>query len=81
MVPTITMTLRELPLLIHGIGLRKDAELLPQGLVAYDKVVARRQFMLLSKLAQQVDCYRLYFGRNVEELPHLIDPLLEGRGR
>lgn len=56
-------------------------ELLPQGLVAYDKDVARRQFVLLSKLAQQVDCYRLYFGRNVEELPKLIDPLLEGRGR
>lgn len=52
-------------------------ELLPQGLVAYDKEIARRQFHVLAKLAQQVDCYRLYFGRDLLALPDLIDPLLE----
>lgn len=52
-------------------------ELLPQGLVAYDKEVTRRQFEVLVKLARQVDCYRLHFGRDVTALPKLIDPLLE----
>ncbi len=51
-------------------------ELLPQGLVAYDNRVASRQFQLLARLAQQVRCYRLHFGRDVTALPALIDPLL-----
>lgn len=55
------------------------AELLPQGLVAYDKEIACHQFRLLSKLAQQVECYRLNFGRDVAALPDLIDPLLQER--
>lgn len=52
-------------------------ELLPQGLFAYDRDMAARQFQVLSKLAQQVRCYRLYFGRDVLALPELITPLLE----
>lgn len=52
-------------------------ELLPQGLFAYDRDIAARQFRVLSKLAQQVRCYRLYFGRDVLALPELITPLLE----
>lgn len=52
-------------------------ELLPQGLVAYDQALSREQFIVLSQLARQVSCYRLNFGRDVEALPQLIDPLLE----
>ena len=54
--------------------------LLPQALLVYDKTVARREFQVLAKLVQQVDCYRLHFGRDVLDLPKLITPLLE-KGR
>ena len=40
---------------------------------------ARREFQVLSRLVQQVDCYRLYFGRDILDLPKLITPLLELR--
>jgi hypothetical protein len=53
--------------------------ILPQGLLVYDQVVARREFQALSRLVQQVDCYRLHFGRDVLDLPNLITPLLEMR--
>lgn len=52
---------------------------MPQGLLVYDQAVARREFQALSRLVQQVDCYRLHFGRDILELPHLIAPLLEMR--
>ena len=45
----------------------------------YDETVARREFQVLSKLVQQVDCYRLHFGRDILDLPKLITPLLEIR--
>ena len=51
--------------------------LLPHSLLVYNSEVARREFQVLVKLIQQVDCYRLHFGRNVLDLPHLITPLLE----
>jgi hypothetical protein len=51
--------------------------IMPQGLLVYDQVVARREFQVLSRLVQQVDCYRLHFGRNILDLPKLIMPLLE----
>lgn len=51
--------------------------LLPQALLVYDPEVARREFQVLAKLVEQVDCYRLHFGRDVLELPRLITPLLE----
>lgn len=53
--------------------------LVPQGLLVYDQVVARREFQVLSLLVQQVDCYRLHFGRDILDVPHLITPLLERR--
>lgn len=53
--------------------------ILPQGLLVYDQAVARREFQVLSRLVQQVDCYRLHFGRDILELPKLIAPLLELR--
>jgi hypothetical protein len=51
--------------------------LLPQALLVYDPEVARREFQVLAKLVQQVDCYRLHFGRDILDLPKLITPLLE----
>lgn len=53
--------------------------IIPQGLLVYDQAVARREFQLLSRLVQQVDCYRLHFGRDILDLPNLIAPLLELR--
>jgi hypothetical protein len=53
--------------------------LLPQALLVYDQEVARREFQVLAKLVQQVDCYRLHFGRDILDLPQLITPLLEKR--
>ncbi len=51
--------------------------LLPQALLVYDPEVARREFQVLARLVQQVDCYRLHFGRDILDLPKLITPLLE----
>lgn len=51
--------------------------LLPQALLVYDPEVARREFHVLVKVVQQVDCYRLHFGRDILDLPKLITPLLE----
>jgi hypothetical protein len=51
--------------------------LLPQALLVYDPAAARREFQVLAKLVQQVDCYRLHFGRDILDLPKLITPLLE----
>ena len=51
--------------------------ILPQALLVYDQDVARREFQVLAKLVQQVDCYRLHFGRDILDLPKLITPLLE----
>jgi hypothetical protein len=51
--------------------------LLPQALLVYDPEMARREFQVLAKLVQQVDCYRLHFGRDILDLPKLITPLLE----
>ena len=53
--------------------------ILPQGLLVYDQEVARREFQVLSRLVQDIDCYRLHFGRDILDLPKLIAPLLELR--
>lgn len=52
-------------------------EILPHSLLVYDRDVAKREFSLLSQLVQQVECYRLHFGRDILDLPKLIDPLLK----
>lgn len=52
-------------------------ELLPQGLLVYDQNIARKEFQALTQLVQQTDCYRVYCGRNILELPELVTPLLE----
>jgi hypothetical protein len=51
-------------------------EILPHGLLVYDKTIAQKEFQVLSALIQTVDAYRLYFGKNVLELYRVIDPLL-----
>ncbi len=51
-------------------------ELLPQSLLVFDRKIAQQQFQILAELVEQADCYRLYGGRNVLELPELIDTLL-----
>jgi hypothetical protein len=51
--------------------------IMPQALLVYDQYVARCEFQAMAKLVQQVDCYRLHFGRDILELPNLIIPLLE----
>lgn len=53
--------------------------ILPHCLLVYDPDVARREFVALTQLVQQTDCYRLHFGRDVLDLPWLIAPLLQAR--
>ena len=53
--------------------------ILPHCLLVYDPDVARREFVALTQLVQQADCYRLHFGRDVLALPWLITPLLQAR--
>lgn len=53
------------------------AMILPHSLLVYDAEVARREFQALVRLVEQADCYRLYFGRDVLDLPRLVGPLLE----
>lgn len=50
--------------------------LLPHSLLCFDREVSVRHFGLLSRLVETTACYRLHFGRNVMDLPRLIDPLL-----
>lgn len=52
------------------------AALLPQGMVVYDQDVARKEFDVLAALVRQADCYELHFGRDILELPKLIEPFL-----
>ena len=53
--------------------------ILPHCLLVYDPDVARREFVALTQLVRQADCYRLHFGRDVLDLPWLIAPLLQAR--
>ena len=48
-------------------------ELLPQGLLVFDKEIAGRQFETFCRLVDGVDCYRLSLARDVVELPRIID--------
>lgn len=51
-------------------------EILPQGLLVFDKDIARRQFQTFSRLVEKAACYRLYFGEDILDLPQLVDHLL-----
>lgn len=50
------------------------AALLPQGMVVYDQEIARKEFDVMAALVRQADCYVLRFGRDILELPQLIEP-------
>jgi len=50
--------------------------LLPLGLVALDRETSAHRFDVLARVVEGADCYRLSFGRDVLELPRLIDSLL-----
>jgi hypothetical protein len=51
-------------------------EILPHGLLVYDKTIAQKEFQVLSALIQTVDTYRLFFGKDVLELHRVIEPLI-----
>jgi hypothetical protein len=51
-------------------------ELLVQGLLVLDREIAGRQFETFCRLVDSVDCYRLLFGRDVLELPRVINEVL-----
>jgi hypothetical protein len=51
--------------------------IMPQDAFVYDRDIARQEVQALSRLVEQVACYRLYFGQDVLKLPKLITPLLE----
>jgi hypothetical protein len=51
-------------------------EILPHGLLVYDKMIAQKEFQVLSALIQTVDAYRLFFGKDVLNLHRIIDPLI-----
>lgn len=52
-------------------------ELLPETLAVHDKAAAKREFQFLSRMVQELDCYLLYFGHDVLDLPSLVLPLLK----
>ena len=51
--------------------------LLPHSLLCFDRGISVRHFELLTRLVETTTCYRLYFGRDVLDLPRLVDQLLE----
>jgi len=54
-------------------------EILPHCLLVYDPEVAKKEFQALTCLVRQADCYRLHFGRDLLDLPKLVDPLVEAK--
>lgn len=46
-------------------------------MLVHDEDTVRREFQILSKLVQRTACYRLHFGQDMLDLPHLISPLFE----
>jgi hypothetical protein len=59
---------------------RAIEELLPQTLMALDKPSARRHFEALTCLVEVCECYRLYAGANILDLPDVLDGLLSRGG-
>lgn len=53
--------------------------LMAQPRVAQEPETVRREFLALSRLVQQVDSYRVHFGRDILELSSQVAPLLELR--
>lgn len=51
--------------------------LLPHSLLCFDREISARHFDLLARLVETTASYRLYFGRDVLDLPTLVDQLLQ----
>lgn len=51
--------------------------ILPHSLLVFDRVISTDHFQLLGHLVAETDCYRLAFGRDILDLPALVDSLLE----
>ncbi len=50
--------------------------LLPHSLLCFDRGISVRHFELLARLVETTTSYRLHFGRDVLDLPRLVDRLL-----
>ena len=57
-------------------GSRALEMLMPQSMLVFSKRVARAQFQVLSRLAAESACYQLNFGKDVLELPQLLEGLM-----
>jgi hypothetical protein len=51
--------------------------LLPHSLLCFDREISARHFDLLARLVETTTCYQLHFGRDILDLPSLVDRLLE----
>ncbi len=51
--------------------------LLPHTLLVFEESIARRQFHLLCRLMEKMDCYRLYFGKDVLDVHRQIKEVME----
>jgi len=56
---------------------RAMEQLLPHGFRVLNREVARRHFDVLVDLVHRSECYTLYSGEDVLEIPALIDPLFD----
>ncbi len=54
-------------------------EFLPHSILVWDKNIAKQQFQICSQLVNKAACYRLHLGRNILELPQVIEPLINGK--
>lgn len=50
--------------------------ILPHSLLVFDRTISADHFQLLAGLVAGADCYRLAFGRDILNLPALVDSLL-----
>lgn len=50
--------------------------LLPHSLLCFDREISACRFELLARLVETTAAYRLHFGRDVLDLPRLVDQLL-----
>lgn len=63
---------------LSSISKRKAFEcLLPETMTVGDRGVAAKQFIALDQLVRHTTCLRLDFGRDILDLPALIDGLIE----
>lgn len=56
---------------------RAMENLMPQAISVLDVDTAREQFALLSKLVSESDCYKIYLGKDLVEIPKLVADALD----